>query len=149
VALVRRTATTSRAVKRTGARPASRRASTAGLVKGKPRGRRVVKGLVMVPVASAPMAAQPSSPGTASQSQPTAGAAPQRQVPAQPRSPGALPGGGVLPVALPDPSPPPPSGDQVTTVVGELLSGGSPPPPRIAGDFGTISSRAAGFVAFR
>jgi hypothetical protein len=158
VALVRRT-TVARGVERSG--PAKRvtspgRVATAGLVKAPATGRRTVPGLVMVPVASSPMAAQPSSPGRPTQAPPPqpAAQAPERTVPDQPAAPTgpAVPGtGGGLPiVTLPDPSSPPPpppppsaplSTDEVSTMVGTLLTGNGPPPPGIIAE---LTSRALG-----
>ena len=157
VALVRRPGGVARGVARSGAsgRSVSARArvTTVGLVKTEASGPRIVPGLVMVPVASAPMTPQPSSPGQVPQPQPPASdPAPARTVPDQPAPTGPVPGtGGGLPdgslsgVPLPDPATPaPPPADQVTAMVGTVLSGGTPPPPVIPGDLADITSRVAG-----
>jgi hypothetical protein len=158
VALVRRPSGVARGVERSGrAGGAASRAgaSTAGLVKAEATGPRTVPGLVMVPVASAPMAPQPSGPGRGSQPQQvTSGPAPGDSPPDQPVPTGPVPGsGGGLPAVppLPDSSSPapPPSADQVTSMVGSVLTGNGPPPPLLPGDLADITTRvtsaAAGF----
>src|SRR3954470_11040442 len=71
VAIVRRISV-ARGVERSGTAnrvTSNARVSTAGLVKAQATGPRTVPGLVMVPVASAPMAPQPNSPGRSTQVQ--------------------------------------------------------------------------------
>jgi hypothetical protein len=127
-ALVRHTAVAHHVVRKAPAH-ASRRGSTAGLVKAAGAGKQIAPGLIMVPAhAAPPMAAHPL------------GGAPTPHYPAPVSTPTAtprdVPSGGPGPVpdtgtglSLPalDPSAPPPP-DPVTTLAGGLLSGGPPPP---------------------
>lgn len=133
VALVRRPAASKR-LERTTARPSARSirrfVSTAGLVKARAGGPRAVPGLVMEPVASAPM--RPEGTGGSAQptqAVPTAAPAPQRPVPDQPQGP--VPSGGGITVPLPVPTGQPPSAEQVTSTVDTLL-GTAPPPPLLS-----------------
>jgi hypothetical protein len=134
VALVRRPAT-SRGLERRTARPSARAVrrfvSTARLGRAKAGGPRVVPGLVMEPVASAPMRPEGTGGGAGpTQTAPTAATAPQRAVPDQ--SQGPVPGsGGGITVPLPLPAGQAPSADQVTAMVDTLLAG-APPPPLLA-----------------
>jgi hypothetical protein len=154
VSLVRHDAKTSGVVRSSHTRPratasARRTASTAGLVKQKAAGPRVVPGLVMEPVVASPMQAPPSSPTRAVPQQtppsaPTPASAPARPLPDQPGSPIPSGTGGptipvpvpitAVPVPVPPPSPTggPPAAEQVTTMVGTLLTGSTPPPPLLS-----------------
>jgi hypothetical protein len=145
VALVRRGAGIARGVERSAraSRVAAPRASTAGLVKTAATGPRTVPGLVMVPVASAPMTPQPTHSGQAGQPQPVADPVPQRSLPDQPPPGGPLPGGGgglPAPGPLPAPAASQPTPEQVTAMVGTVLGGSTPPPPLLTGGVERVTS---------
>src|SRR3954470_14914469 len=112
------------------ARPAAaatRRLSTAGLVKQVAP--RVVTGLVMVPVGAGPSIRGVPQPGRPGARFP----APSGRDPAIGPLPPASPGGGsvdparIVPAQLPNPSGPPPSAEGLTVVVEQLVAQAPPP----------------------
>jgi hypothetical protein len=126
VALVRHAPAAHHAVRKAPSHAAARSASTAGLVKSAGTGKRIVPGLIMVPVhAAPPMAAHPISATQTPQSpEPVAGPTTQPDDPPTDQGPGPVPttdnGITLPPLDQGVPSPPDP--------VSVLLSGGPPPP---------------------
>jgi hypothetical protein len=134
-ALVRRAPAAHHLVRKAPSHAAARPGSTAGLVKSAGTGKRIVPGLIMVPVhAAPPMAAHPiSATQTPQYPEPVAGPTTQRDVPPTDQGPGPVPsaGGGVALPSLDQAVPPPP--DPATALSDGLLSGGPPPPLLLGG----------------